>query len=43
MFEIILKGMRSFIIQLILLRVYHIEWVKETSHGCMKSRFIFNQ
>lgn len=28
-FEMILKGMQSFIIQLILLRVYHIETVKE--------------
>lgn len=29
-FEMILKGTQSFIIQLILLHVYHIEWVQET-------------
>lgn len=35
MFEMILKGMQSFIIELILLHVYHIEWVKETYKPCM--------
>lgn len=37
MFEMILKGMQSFIIQLILLRVYHIERVKEISCSCLET------